>query len=88
MVNYLFFTHYRPFAATVFGTFFYTPDPENGVFNNMDQFTLTDSWLYNQRAHSGTDNSPLGEVCSLESTLGCDELGAPNMALDFLLGGF
>ena len=59
-------------------------DPENGVFNNMDQFVLTDSWLYNQRAHSGIDNSPLGEVCSLDNPAGCDELGAPDMTLDYL----
>lgn len=59
-------------------------DPENGVFNNMDQFTLTDSWLYNQRVHSGADNSPLGEVCSIENPAGCDELGAPEMTLDYL----
>lgn len=59
-------------------------DPQNGVFNNMDRFTLTDSWLYNQRMHSGVDNSPLGEICSLDNPSGCDELGAPAMAQDYL----
>lgn len=58
-------------------------DPEGGVFNNIDNFTLTDSWLYNQRAHSGIDNSPFGEVCSADDPVGCDELGAPHMAFDY-----
>ena len=59
-------------------------NPDGGVFNNMEDFTLTDSWIYNQRVHSGADNSPLGEVCSLDNPNGCDELGAPEMAIDYL----
>ena len=51
--------------------------PENGIFNNIDNITVITSWFYNQRAHSGDDNSPAGEVCSLESTEGCDEKGSP-----------
>lgn len=58
-------------------------NPEGGVFNNIGDFTLTDSWLYNQRAHTGVDNSPLGEVCSAEEPDGCDEFGAPQMAIDY-----
>ncbi|MEM8857554.1 MAG: hypothetical protein AAGD96_04495, partial [Chloroflexota bacterium] len=58
-------------------------NPDGGVFNNIDDFSLTDSWLYNQRSHSGADNSPIGEVCSLDSPDGCDELGAPQMAIDY-----
>ncbi len=59
-------------------------DPSSGVFNNMDKFTLTNSWLYNQRAHSGIDNSPAGEICTLDNQEGCDELGAPQMSADYL----
>ncbi|MFK7802470.1 MAG: hypothetical protein AB8G95_12615 [Anaerolineae bacterium] len=58
-------------------------NPSGGVYNNMDDFTLTDSWLYNMRPHSGQDNSPSGETCTLSNQSGCDELGAPNMARDY-----
>ncbi len=58
-------------------------NPSGGVFNNLDDFTITDSWLYNSRVHSGTDNSPAGEVCSASSRGGCDELGAPQMGPDY-----
>ena len=54
-------------------------NPGGGVHNNMDDFTLTDSWLYNQRKHSGVDNSPSGETCTASNRSGCDELGAPQM---------
>lgn len=58
-------------------------NPGGGVYNNMDDFTLTDSWLYNQRPHSGTDNSPSGETCTANNRGGCDELGAPQMGMDY-----
>ncbi len=59
-------------------------NPEGGVFNNMDDFTLTNSWLYNQRQHSGLDNSPSDQLCTLDDQSGCDELGAPQMSADYL----
>ncbi|MFK7803688.1 MAG: hypothetical protein AB8G95_18790 [Anaerolineae bacterium] len=58
-------------------------NPTGGVFNNMDDLTLSDSWLYNQRPHSGTDNSPVGETCTAQDRSGCDELGAPHMGSDY-----
>ena len=51
--------------------------------NNMDDFTLTDSWLYNQRPHSGKDNSPSSDVCTASNRSGCDEYGAPQMGPDY-----
>ncbi|MEM9774545.1 MAG: hypothetical protein AAF902_08200 [Chloroflexota bacterium] len=59
-------------------------NPSGGVFNNMDNLTILDSWFYNQRPHSGIDNSPPGEVCGVASQSGCDELGAPSMSIDYL----
>ncbi len=58
-------------------------NPSGGTYNNMDNLTLTDSWLYNQRAHSGRDNSPSGETCNANNRGGCDELGAPHMGRDY-----
>ncbi|MEM8858605.1 MAG: hypothetical protein AAGD96_09805 [Chloroflexota bacterium] len=58
-------------------------NPTGGVYNNLDNLTILDSWFYNQRAHSGTDNSPAGEMCGLASQNGCDELGAPQMSIDY-----
>lgn len=58
-------------------------DPSNGIFNNMDDITITSSWFYNQRAHSGIDNSPAGEVCTADDTSGCDEMGAPSMSAEY-----
>ncbi|MEM9773380.1 MAG: hypothetical protein AAF902_02285 [Chloroflexota bacterium] len=54
-------------------------NPAGGVFNNIDDITILHSWFYNQRPHSGQDNSPSTEVCTAEDTSGCDEGGAPNM---------
>ncbi len=54
-----------------------------GVDNQLANFTLTNSWLYNQRPHSGVDNSPAGEVCSADRSSACDELGAPHMGPDY-----
>ena len=58
-------------------------NPGRGTYNNMDDLTITDSWFYNQRPHSGTDNSPAGEVCTADNASGCDELGAPHMGPDY-----
>ena len=57
--------------------------PADGVFNNMDNLTVTDSWFYNQRPHSGQDNSPASQICTPRDRTGCDELGAPHMANDY-----
>ena len=51
--------------------------------NQMEDFTLTDSWLYNQRPHSGKDNSPSSDVCTKSNQSGCDEYGAPDMGPDY-----
>ncbi len=58
-------------------------NPGGGTYNNIDDITITDSWLYNQRPHSGQDNSPSGEVCTASNRGGCDELGAPQMGPDY-----
>lgn len=58
-------------------------DPSNGIFNNMDDITISNSWFYNQRAHSGIDNSPAGEVCTADDSSGCDEMGAPSMSAEY-----
>ncbi|MFK7803245.1 MAG: hypothetical protein AB8G95_16545 [Anaerolineae bacterium] len=53
------------------------------AYNNMDNFELTDSWLYNQRPHSGSDNSPSSDICTSSNRSGCDEYGAPQMGPDY-----
>jgi len=57
--------------------------PDDGIFNDIDDISLLNSWLYNSRPHSGIDNSPAGEVCNLNDFSGCDELGAPQMSRDY-----
>ncbi|MEM8859146.1 MAG: hypothetical protein AAGD96_12540 [Chloroflexota bacterium] len=54
-------------------------NPAGGVFNNIDDITIRNSWFYNQRPHSGTDNSPSTEICTAQNTSGCDEGGSPAM---------
>ena len=58
-------------------------NPAGGVFNNIDDISISHSWFYNQRAHSGIDNSPETEVCTAEDRSGCDEDGAPSMSNEY-----
>ncbi len=57
--------------------------PADGIFNNMDDISISNSWFYNQRAHSGVDNSPEEEVCTADDVSGCDESGAPSMSAEY-----
>ncbi|MFK7803246.1 MAG: hypothetical protein AB8G95_16550 [Anaerolineae bacterium] len=58
-------------------------NPAEGVFNNIDDISIAYSWFYNQRPHSGLDNSPSTEICTATDPSGCDEEGAPQMSEEY-----